>query len=104
MKVDCLSAFIFARQMQYIHKHIDSLLSTYKGEMPLANFLKFYFKKHPILGSRDRKILSEMAYCYYRSAKGLSPLSLSLSEKINSALLLSESNLPQVKQLSLIHI
>ena len=98
MKVDCLSAFIFARQMQYIHKHIDSLLSTYKGEMPLANFLKFYFKKHPILGSRDRKILSEMAYCYYRSAKGLSPLSLSLSEKINSALLLSESNLPQVKQ------
>jgi 16S rRNA (cytosine967-C5)-methyltransferase len=84
--------------MQYIHKHIDSLLSTYKGEMPLANFLKFYFKKHPILGSRDRKILSEMAYCYYRSAKGLSPLSLSLSEKINSALLLSESNLPQVKQ------
>jgi 16S rRNA (cytosine967-C5)-methyltransferase len=39
-----------------------------------------------------------MAYCYYRSAKGLSPLSLSLSEKINSALLLSESNLPQVKQ------
>jgi 16S rRNA (cytosine967-C5)-methyltransferase len=84
--------------MQYIHKHIDSLLSTYKGEMPLANFLKFYFKKHPILGSRDRKILSEMAYCYYRSAKGLSPLSLSLSEKINSALLLSESNLPQIKQ------
>lgn len=85
--------------MQYIHKHIDSLLSTYKGEMPLANFLKFYFKKHPILGSRDRKILSEMAYCYYRSAKGLSPISLSLSEKINSALLLSESNLPQVKQI-----
>jgi 16S rRNA (cytosine967-C5)-methyltransferase len=84
--------------MQYIHKHISSLLSAYKGEMPLANFLKFYFKKHPILGSRDRKILSEMAYCYYRSAKGLLPQSLSLSEKINSALLLSESNLSQVKQ------
>ena len=84
--------------MQYIHKHISSLLSAYKGEMPLANFLKFYFKKHPILGSRDRKILSEMAYCYYRSAKGLLPQSLSLSEKINGALLLSESNLPQLKQ------
>lgn len=82
--------------MQYIHKHIGILISTYKGEMPLANFLKFYFKKHPILGSRDRKILSEMAYCYYRCAKGLSPQSISLSEKIDCSLLLSESNLPPI--------
>lgn len=90
--------------MQYIHKHISTLLNTYKGEMPLANFLKFYFKKHPILGSRDRKILSEMAYCYYRCAKGLSPQSISLSEKIDCSLLLSESNLPHIKKVLPEHI
>jgi 16S rRNA (cytosine967-C5)-methyltransferase len=63
--------------MRYIHQHISHIITHYKGEMPLANFLKFYFKKHPILGSRDRKMISEMAYCFYRCAKGLIPKSIS---------------------------
>lgn len=60
--------------------------------MPLANFLKFYFKKHPVLGSRDRKIISEMAYCFYRCAKGFEPATLDSTERVNAALLLAESN------------
>jgi 16S rRNA (cytosine967-C5)-methyltransferase len=84
--------------MRYIQQHIGNILESFKGEMPLGNFLKFYFKKHPILGSRDRKIISEMAYCYYRCAKGLNPIQLSLSEKINAALLLSDSNLPVLQK------
>jgi 16S rRNA (cytosine967-C5)-methyltransferase len=67
--------------------------------MPLANFLKFYFKKHPILGSRDRKILSEMAYCFYRCAKGLLPINLSTPEKIDASLLLADSHLKHIEQL-----
>ena len=82
--------------MRYIHTHIAHIIGTYKGEMPLANYLKFYFKKNPILGSRDRKILSEMAYCYYRCAKGLEPKSLSIPEQLDCSLLLSDSNLSPI--------
>lgn len=88
--------FIFVPSMRYIHSHISHIIGTYKGEMPLANFLKFYFKKNPILGSRDRKIIAEMAYCYYRCVKGLEPKSLSLSEQIDASLLLAESNLNNI--------
>lgn len=88
--------FIFVPSMRYIHSHITHIIGTYKGEMPLANFLKFYFKKNPILGSRDRKIIAEMAYSYYRCAKGLEPKSLSLSEQIDASLLLAESNLHNI--------
>lgn len=77
--------------MRYIHQHIGTIIQRYRGEMPLANFLKFYFKKNPILGSRDRKMISEMAYSYYRCAKGLIPTDLSVAEKIDASLLLAES-------------
>ncbi len=57
--------------MRYIIQHFKSIIETYKGEIPLAHFLKTYFKQYPILGSRDRKILSAMAYSWYRCAKGI---------------------------------
>lgn len=56
--------------MRYIWQHIKAIIETYNGSLPLAHFLKNYYKQHPILGSRDRKILSAMAYSYYRAAKG----------------------------------
>jgi len=40
--------------------------------MPLAHFLKNYFKQQPKLGSRDRKLLAELSYCWYRFAKAVS--------------------------------
>lgn len=85
--------------MRYIHQHIGIILQRYRGEMPLANFLKFYFKKNPILGSRDRKILSEMAYCYYRCAKGLLPITISVAEKIDASLLLAESSVSHIDKI-----
>ena len=85
--------------MRYIHQHIGIILQMYKGDMPLANFLKFYFKKHPVLGSRDRKMLSEMAYCYYRCAKGLLPNGLSDAEKTDASLLLAESHLAHIEKI-----
>jgi 16S rRNA (cytosine967-C5)-methyltransferase len=85
--------------MRYIHQHIATVLNHYKGEMPLANYLKFYFKKYPILGSRDRKMISEMAYCYYRCAKGFTPKNLSITEKLDASLLLAESNQAHILKL-----
>jgi 16S rRNA (cytosine967-C5)-methyltransferase len=56
--------------MRYIWQHIKTIIDSYNGSMPLAHYLKNYFKKFPILGSRDRKMLSAMAYSYYRCSKG----------------------------------
>lgn len=47
-------------------------MSQYDGSSPLAPVLKAHFKKHPILGSRDRRLLSALLYGWYRAGKGLS--------------------------------
>jgi 16S rRNA (cytosine967-C5)-methyltransferase len=57
--------------MRYIRQHIQTIIKTYDGSLPLAHFLKNYFRQYPILGSRDRKILSAMAYGFYRCGKGI---------------------------------
>lgn len=54
--------------MSFFLDHLERIIATYKGNPPLAVFLKAYFKQYPKLGSRDRKALSEGAYIYYRSA------------------------------------
>ena len=54
--------------MQFLLSHIESVITTYPGNPPLAFFLKSYFRQHPKLGSRDRKAISEAAFIYYRCA------------------------------------
>jgi 16S rRNA (cytosine967-C5)-methyltransferase len=64
--------------MRYIWQHITTIIETYDGSLPLAHFLKSYFKQYPILGSRDRKTLSAMAYSWYRCCKGFGVLELGI--------------------------
>lgn len=71
--------------MRYIWQHIETIVNTYDGSLPLTHFLKQYYKRHPQLGSRDRKILSEMAYCWYRSSKGLAA-ALPFEDKVRACL------------------
>lgn len=80
--------------LRYLWSHIQSILERYDGSLPLAAWLKHYFRQHSKLGSRDRKILSEMVYCYYRCAKGL-PANRPLEETIPAALFLCGTALPQ---------
>jgi 16S rRNA (cytosine967-C5)-methyltransferase len=42
------------------------IAETYKGDMPLHVWLKDYFRLNKQMGSRDRKILSTLAYSFYR--------------------------------------
>jgi 16S rRNA (cytosine967-C5)-methyltransferase len=53
-------------------KHIKEITNSYQGAVPLAVFLKDYYKKFPILGSRDRRLLSEISYSWYRVSKAVS--------------------------------
>lgn len=71
--------------VRYIITHIQAIVAAYAGEVPLTHFLKEYFRKHPKLGSRDRKLLSHMAYCWYRCSKALSA-SLSFEERLQICL------------------
>ncbi|HTN16864.1 MAG TPA: hypothetical protein VL092_04220 [Chitinophagaceae bacterium] len=89
--------FIFAAYMQYIQNHIRTILGTYDGSLPLSHYLRAYFKKNPVLGSRDRKMLTEMTYVFYRCAKGL-PRELSMDQQVQYALLLADSELAPIRR------
>ncbi|MFZ9660427.1 MAG: Fmu (Sun) domain-containing protein [Chitinophagaceae bacterium] len=52
----------------------------YKGDSPLAIYLKEFFKKDSKFGSRDRKTISSLCYSYYRAGKSFSEIDL--KEKI----------------------
>lgn len=67
--------------MNFLLRHIDSIIADYTASVPLAIYLRNYFKSYPKLGSRDRKALSHAAYLYYRYAKRL-PAGLSVFEVI----------------------
>lgn len=58
--------------MRFIWQNIQDIISKYDGSFPLHIFLKGHYKNSPKLGSRDRKMLSEMAYSWYRCSKTLS--------------------------------
>lgn len=71
--------------MRYIWQHIKTIIDTYTGDVPLTHFLKAYLKLQPKLGSRDRRILNEMTYSWFRVSKGLS-VSLDFEEKMRHCL------------------
>jgi 16S rRNA (cytosine967-C5)-methyltransferase len=52
----------FDNQLRYAVQIID----TYQGEIPLHVWLKDFFRVHPQMGSRDRRIVSTMVYGHYR--------------------------------------
>ncbi len=44
------------------------LIKNFDGKEPFSFFLKNYFKENKKHGSRDRKIITHLCYCFYRSA------------------------------------
>lgn len=54
--------------MRFITSAIAEIIASYDGKLPLAIFIKQYFKAHPKLGSRDRRAISDAVYTFYRLA------------------------------------
>jgi 16S rRNA (cytosine967-C5)-methyltransferase len=51
------------------HSYINSateIISIYKGQEPFASFLKKFFAARKKYGSKDRKHISHLCYCYFR--------------------------------------
>lgn len=61
----------------------------YDGSLPLAAFLKNYFAEHKKFGSRDRKQIAHLCYCYFRLGKALPDITF--EERLLVALFLCES-------------
>lgn len=84
--------------MRAILQHIQRIIDQYDGSIPLSNYLKAYFKKHPILGSRDRKMLTEMSYVWYRCSKVFAD-ALPFNKKLEACLFLCDTQQHQLLQL-----
>jgi 16S rRNA (cytosine967-C5)-methyltransferase len=70
------------------------ILSSYTGEIPLHGFLKNFFRENPQMGSRDRKQVSEMVYCFFRLGHSLK--NISTEERILTGLFLSNQTREQI--------
>ena len=75
--------------MSRYHSYINStkdILSIYKGDEPLSSFLKKYFSANKKFGSKDRKQISNLCYCFFRLGKVV--MNTSIEEKILTGLFL----------------
>lgn len=66
------------------------VIHQYKGEMPLAHFLKQYFVQHKKYGSRDRKMIAHACYTYFRLGKAMCHVAIETRLKAALYLLLDE--------------
>jgi 16S rRNA (cytosine967-C5)-methyltransferase len=65
------------------------IINSYKGEEPLANYLKKFFAADKKYGSKDRKYVSSLCYAYFRLGKAAA--AGSTEENILTGLFLSET-------------
>lgn len=48
-----------------------TIITSYQGEMPLHAWLKNFFREHKQMGSKDRRLVSNMVYGFYRLGHAL---------------------------------
>lgn len=84
--------------MQIYYRHTQEIIDDYNGTFPLHLSIGKFYKAHPRLGSRDRKVISEMVYSWYRVVKAMDAR-LPFQEKIQAALLLCSVSLPAAQKL-----
>jgi 16S rRNA (cytosine967-C5)-methyltransferase len=81
------TANIGGRFLSYLNTAVQ-LITTYEGTAPFAQHLKQHFTKHKKHGSKDRKLIAQLCYCYFRLGKALGDLSV--AEKVKTALFLCQ--------------
>ena len=77
-----------SRYQSYLNSAV-TILKLYNGQEPFAGFLKKYFAANKKFGSRDRKQVSNLCYCFFRFGKAV--MNVSFEEKILSGLFLCSS-------------
>lgn len=77
--------------MKYAKQYIRSaeiIIGLYDGSMPLAAFLRNYFASQKKFGSKDRKHIAHLCYCYFRL--GHACLHLPVGKRMKIALFLCD--------------
>lgn len=75
--------------MSRFHSYLNTareIIQRYKGEEPLSSFLKKFFSGNKKYGSKDRKSITHLCYCYFRW--GRAGMSSPIEERILSGLFL----------------
>lgn len=76
--------------MSRYHSYLNTsteIVSRYTGDQPLAGFLKVFFAGSKKYGSNDRKQISHLCYCYYRTGKMFTGTSLTDKESLAACIL-----------------
>ena len=87
------SRFLFLKKMSRYYSYLNSaiaILKQYDGIEPFAAFIKKHFSVNKKFGSKDRKTITNLCYCYFRLGNALQ--SIPLDEKILVALFLCSSS------------
>ena len=74
---------IYLASVSRYHSYLNSakqILHSYNGEEPFASFLKKYFSANKKYGSKDRKHIGNLCYCFFRMGKAA--MNTSFEEKI----------------------
>jgi 16S rRNA (cytosine967-C5)-methyltransferase len=83
------AAFCFLCMVSRYHSYLNSavkIIEQYKGDEPFASFLKKFFAANKKYGSKDRKQIAHLCYCYFRLGKAGS--GITVEEKILTGLFL----------------
>jgi len=83
------------RAYSYLHS-AEAIIQTYDGRLPLAAWLKAYFREHKKFGSRDRKEIAHACYSYYRGGRLFA--GLPVTEVLLRCLLLSPGPSQEILQ------
>ena len=76
------------RYFSYLNSAV-SICSAYNGQVPFAIYIKQHFSLNKKFGSKDRKQVSHLCYCFFRIGKALPQLTV--EEKIVVGLFLCSS-------------
>lgn len=85
-----------SRYYSYINT-AKQILGAYDGNVPFASFIRTYFSQHKKYGSKDRKMITHLCYCYFRLGGLIQHAAV--EEKILAALFLCSSESNDVLQL-----
>jgi len=77
------------RSFSYINSSLQ-IIDKYDGKMPLAAWLKNYFREHKKYGSKDRREISHALYSWFRIGKAFT--GMQQEERLLRAIFLSSSS------------
>ncbi|GAA4732907.1 Fmu (Sun) domain-containing protein [Flavisolibacter ginsenosidimutans] len=73
----------------HLHAYLrssETIINLYDGAIPFASWLKNYFREQKKFGSRDRRMVGDLCFCYYRLGKAFEEYSLTEQLLIGQAL------------------